>query len=445
MATDILRDGGRRGCGPGSVFGLFSSRTAAILLLAAVIILLVGNVHAEHDNQTFTFPFSGITGSLGNDMQEFVIHNDGAFYVKLKSYVPASPTTYKPRIGFNHPGQFLCPARYVSYIDDPTLGTSYGPYYMEAETYNSYFYLNSPGVSYSLEIEYRRQLVPNDKEPNDTSAQAEDLGNLSPGASITGHLGYLGCVHDLWDYRRFGVTASGSYLFDIRFDSPFREKAGCQVYVHLYDETAGTWVLSHTGPQNADDLGPKQLEAGHTYRMSLQASGCYETIYDGGGTFRVNNKAGAYEVTFTGQAPPTADPFTVTDLTVKPTTLWPGETLNGKVFVQNNKNTPSGKIELSLQVVRLSGNVQEAAKEYALYLAASELKIFEFSLGLLLAPKKITDLAGGRYRIVATARTRDGSGNVTHSSSREVEFNLNPNDKTLTPIIDFIILKKKKE
>lgn len=444
MATAILgRLGGRGESVPGAGCKLVSFLILSVVIMAAILLLYVSNVHGEHDNQTFTFDFSGSTQSWEADMQEFIIHNDGALFVKLKSFVPVSSTTYKPRIGFMKLGQASCPARYISFVDDPALGTSYGPFYMEAETYVSYFFLN-PGVdSYLLEIDYRRQLIANDVEPNDTSDTAEDIGNLPSVTHITGHLGYLGCVHDKKDYRRFAVTTSGNYLFDIQFDSPFREKAECKMYFHLLDETASNWVLSYTGPQNVIALGPKYLEAGHSYLLSMEASGCYNTIYEGGGTFVVDNKAGAYDVTLTAQAAPPTDPFAITDLTVKPSTLWPGESLNGKVFLQNYEAEPSGKIELRLGVVRLSDNKEEAAKEYILSLAASELRIFEFSLGELLAPKKVIDLAGGKYKIVAAARTRNEAGNITFSSTWEVGFEINKNDKTISPIINFIMLNKK--
>lgn len=443
MAAAIVQFAGRRECGQESGCNLVSCLIFAVVVTAAVLLLRVSRVHAEHDNQTFTFDFSGSTQSWDADMQEFIIHNDGVLYVKLKSFVPASSTTYKPRIGFMKMGQAACPARYDSFVDDPALGTSYGPFYMEAETYVSYFFLN-PGVdSYLLEIDYRRQLIANDVEPNDTSDTAEDIGNLPSVAHITGHIGYLGCVHDKKDYRRFGVTTSGSYLFALQFDSPFREKAECKMYFHLLDETASKWVLSYTGPQNTSALGPKYLEAGHTYLLSMETSGCYNTIYEGGGSFVVDNKAGAYDVTLTAQAAPPTNPFAITDLTVKPSLLWPGESLNGKVFLQNYKADPSGKIELRLGVVRLSDNKEAGAKEYTLFLAADELRIFEFSLGELLAPKKAIDLAGGKYKIVALARTRDAAGNITISSAREVGFEVNKHDKTISPIINFIMLNKK--
>lgn len=426
--------------------GLVTNRISFVVMTAALItagiFLFADSTRAEHDIQTYAFEFSG--SAQPQATSNFIIYNDGALYLKLKSYTPSGSTTNKPVIGFRKPGQYLCPARYDSFVDNPAVGISYGPYYMEAETYESYFYLNGGASSYTLEIEYRRQLIPNDTEPNDTTTEARDIGNLAANAHITGHLGYLGCVHDKKDYQRFGVTTSGDYLFNIQFDTPFREKTGCMVYFHLLDETAGEWILSYTGPQNASALGPKPLDTSHTYLLSMEASGCYDTIYEGGGTFVVGNKAGAYDVTLTSQQTPPTEPFAITDLTVKPPVLWPGESLNGKVFLQNYRSSPSDNIELILRVVQLSDNAEAAAKTYSLSLAANELRIFEFSLGGLLAPKQVASLPGGKYKIVAVAQTRDAAGKITNSSSREVGFEVNQHEKNIGAIINFIMLKTKK-
>lgn len=428
-------------CCPKSGFNYLSCLILAAVFILTGFFLLADSAYSEHDNQTYTFAFSGSAQS--QDTKQFITNNDGVFYLKLKSYTPSSSTTDQPVIGFRKPGQASCPDRYDSFVENAVIGITYGPFYMEAETYESFFSLTGGANSYSMEIEYRRQLIPNDVEPNDTTATAQDIGDLTSNEHITGHLGYLGCVHDKKDYQRFGVATSGNYLFDIYFDSPFREKAGCMVYFHLLDETTSTWLLSYTGPQNASALGPKYLDASHTYLMSMETSGCYDTILFGGDALVVGNKAGAYDVTIREQQQ--TDSFTITDLTVKPSTLFPGESLNGKVFIQNNKAVSSGKIELVLRVIRLSDNAEAASKSYSLSLAANELKIFEFSLGELMAPKLVISLTGGKYKIAAVAQTRDSTGKITASSSREVGFEVNQHNKTITPIINFILSKTKKQ
>lgn len=433
-------------CCPRSGSNYISCRIIAVAFILTGLIFIADNAYSEHDIQTYTFEFSGSAQPQATN--QFISYSDGAFYLKLKSYTPSSSTTDKPYIGFRKPGQASCPDRYDSFVENAVIGTTYGPFYMEAETYESLFFLTGGASSYSMEIEYQRQLTPNDVEPNDTMETVQDIGALPPDEHITGHLGYLGCVHDKKDYQRFGVTTSGNYLFDIHFDSPFKEKAGCMVYFHLLDETTSTWLLSYTGPQDASALGPKYLDASHTYLMSMEASGCYDTISEGGGTFVVGNKAGAYDVTIKGQQIQPTDPFTITDLTVNPSTLYPGENMNGKVFIQNNKAVSSNKIELTLRVIRLSNNAEATSKSSSFFLAANELKIFEFSLSELMAPKELLSLTTGKYKIVAIALTRDSIGNVTANSSREVSFEIvsfdvNKNNN-IAPIVNFLMRTKKK-
>ena len=135
-------------------------KCVVVMLLLICTLLFTGTTYAEHDIQTYTFEFNGTTGNLGNDMQEFIIHHDGAFYVTLKSYTPSPSTPASPTLSIGFKGSEppnSCSGRYINFIREPQLGVSYGPYYVQANTYNSYFYLNGgEGTSYSLDIEYRR-------------------------------------------------------------------------------------------------------------------------------------------------------------------------------------------------------------------------------------------------------------------------------------------------
>lgn len=414
-----------------------------MLLVALLFSFCIDIACAEHAAEPVTFTFTGETGDLNNDMQNFTLPYDGALYFKLMSYTPSGATTYTPTIGFMHIGQAPCPARYDWFIDNPVIGTLYGPYYVEAEDYVSYFYLPGGADAYELKIEYRRQLLPNDAEPNDSVGDAQNLGVLTTSNRIDGHIGYLGCIHDRKDYIRFEVSQSGEYLFDLKFDSPFREKSECRLYFHLQDETSGTWLLSYTGSEDAFSLGPKNLDASHTFLMSMESStGCFDTIYEGGGSFIVNNKAGAYTVLLRPQQPMPSEPFAITDLTVNSSTLWPGENMNGKVFIQSY-SPDSQQIELILQLQRLSDGFQVSAKHYPVSLSPNALQIHEFSLRELIAPQEIISLQGGRYKIVATAQKRDPSGQVIASSSMDIAFEINEHDKNVSSIISLFLKKKK--
>jgi len=279
----------------------------SLLLAMAMVVFAAGNAMSDHDIQTYTFVFTGSPIARTPEMKNFTIHNDGAFYFKLKSATPAGTTANPITVGFfptTNPN--TCSDRYISRIENPTVGQNYGPYYMEAGTYKSYYY-HSLGVAttYELEIEYYRQLTPNDVEPNESLATASDIGNISPNDHITGHLGYLGCKQNKHDYIRFGMLSSGNYRVNIHYDPTFSAKPGCVVWFNLYDETAGSWPLSHTGPKDVT-LGPIAFQAGRDYIVSMESSStCYDIFYEGGGAFVVGNKAGAYDIQiYDPNAPP---------------------------------------------------------------------------------------------------------------------------------------------
>lgn len=436
-------------CPIGSGFNYTVCTIITVLLVTVVFFLCTDSAYCEHDTHTFTYDFTGSTDAV--DMQEFTIDNDGALYVKLLSYTPSESTTAKPTIGiFPLPDGISCPDRYYSLVQDAEVGILYGPYYMQADTYRSYFSLLIGADDYFMQIEYRRQLVPNDVEPNDTKAEAQNLGILNRYISmifgITGHLGYLGCIHDQWDYFQFGVDESGEFLFDIQFDTPFKEKTGCIVQFHLMDNTTGT-LLYYDGPQDKTALGPVYLLAAHTFTVQMySSSGCYDTITEGGGTYVLNNKAGAYQI-YLHRIPPPVVPFEITNVTVKPSVLWPGESLNGKVFIQNNESSVSDKMNLILSVYAPGSYFPPVEKEYSSFnLAAHEQRVIEFSLAKLLAPRVVSSLIEGRYDIKATAIIygfiTDGRPN---SSRYMVYFKVMKGKKAIPGPVNLLLKEVKKE
>lgn len=407
-----------------------------LMLLTVLLALSAQRVYGEHDEHTFTFEFSGSSATV--DRQDFIIEYDGALYVKLLSCSDCA--TDKPTIGFmkieDSPG---CPARYQTLEKDAEVGVVYGPYYMQAGSYKSYFATGLDPVDYSMEIEYRRQLVPNDVEPNDDLENPQDLGNLSRFSDISGHLGYLGCIHDRWDYLRFGVVESGAYLFDIQFDSPFREKTGCTLEFRLTDETGGFVVAQYTGPQDVSDL-VANLDVQHTYRIYMLASDCFDTVTDSNVILIVNNKAGAYQISL-HQA---SAPFAITKLTLTPTTIWAGESMDVNVFLQNFTNASIEAIELDLQVIRPAENALLASKQYSVYLSPAELKEINFEFKELMTPEEVLSHDPGEYRIRAVAQLRDASGQVTASSSKEATFEITRDNKDISGGI-YMLLNKEKE
>lgn len=268
------------------------------LLISVIVLFFAGATHADHDIQTYTFEFTGSSTGWPSDTHDFTIYQDGALYFKLKSVV-TDGSHDQIVIGFvptTNPS--TCWLRYASTITNPTIGQTYGPYYVEKGTYQSYyslFYANT--TSYALDIEYRRQLTPNDVEPNDSMTTAQDIGDIVPNSHITGHLGYLGCEHNIRDHIRFGILSSGNYRVNIDFDSTFDDRPNCEVYFHLYDEAAMTWLdASYVGPPDTS-LGPIAFQTGGNYIATMElSSGCYDGININGAWNIVDNKAGAYDI-----------------------------------------------------------------------------------------------------------------------------------------------------
>jgi hypothetical protein len=276
----------------------------SLILAMAMVVFAAGNAMSDHDIQTYTFEFTGSTNAGQFNRQDFIINQDGALYFKLKSVTTTGPTTNPITIGFYPKNQYLCSFRYASTIENPTVGQTYGPYYVAAGTYQSHYALAGVATTnFALDIEYHRQLTPNDAEPNDSMTTPADIGNISPNDHITGHLAYLeggtsGCHHDKKDHIRFGVLSSGNYRVNIHYDPTFSDKPGCVVWFNLYDETAGSWLLNHTGPTDTT-LGPIAFQAGRQYIIVMESStSCYDTIFLPGDPtpYVVGNKAGAYDI-----------------------------------------------------------------------------------------------------------------------------------------------------
>ena len=250
------------------------------LLLAMVTVgFAAGDAIPDHSMQpTNNYVFTGAPAASTAHMQDFTIANDGALYFKLKSVTPAGTQAKPITVGFmttTNPN--TCSDRYISRITNPTVGQTYGPYYMEAGTYKNYYYHSGVATtSYELEIAYHRQLTPNDTEPNDSMQAPWDIGNITLNTPIAGHLGYLGCKQNTHDYIRFGTLSSGNYRVKIHYDPAFRDKPDCVVWFSLHDDTASSWILSHTGPADVT-LGPIAFNASHKYTVSMQSSNTYNT------------------------------------------------------------------------------------------------------------------------------------------------------------------------
>ena len=234
----------------------------SLLLAMAMVVLAAGNALSDHSVQpSSTFVFTGSPIASTPDMQNFTISNDGALYFKLKSATPAGTPTNPITVGFmttTNPN--TCSDRYISHITNPVVGQTYGPYYMEAGTYRSYYYhLGVATTSYELDIEFHRQLTPNDTEPNDSMQTPWDIGN------VTLNIPYHPVTSAIWAVIRTRritfvlVCFLPETIGSISIMMPtFSDKPGCKVYTHFYDETAGSWLnpLSHTGPPDAAALGP---------------------------------------------------------------------------------------------------------------------------------------------------------------------------------------------
>lgn len=282
-------------------------RTFSLFLLAmAMVISAAGDALSDHSYlPQKTFNFNGSPAALQLEMKEFVTYEDGALYFRLKSLAPAG--TPADTVGFvstNDP--YACPARYYTTVKNPTVGQTYGPYYMEAGTYKSYYLSSAATTLYELEIEYHPQLTPNDAEPNDSTTSASDIGDIDRNEHITGHLGYLGCKHSIQDCIRFGVLTSGKYRMNVHYDPSFGAKPGCEVCLFLSSESPNIPMLSRCGPPDATELGPVDFKAGNKYLITLWSSTlCYDEVADSGTMYIVNNKAGGYDVqVYDPSAPP---------------------------------------------------------------------------------------------------------------------------------------------
>ena len=274
------------------------SLVRGIWILALAIITLAISVRDALPDHSYLpqkiFNFTGSPAALHLEMKEFVIYEDGALYFRLKSLAPAG--TAADTVGFVSTNDPACPARYFTTVKNPTVGQTYGPYYMEAGTYKSY-YLSAATTLYELEIEYHPQLTPNDAEPNDLTTSPSDIGDIDRNEHITGHLGYLGCKHSKQDYIRFGVLTSGKYRMNIHYDPAFSAKTGCEVCLFLSNESPYFPILNRCGPPDAAELGPVDFKAGNKYLITIWSSMlCYDEMADSGWKYIVNNKAGAYDV-----------------------------------------------------------------------------------------------------------------------------------------------------
>lgn len=414
-------------------------QVVVIILSLAITILSVKISCAEHEVRTISnvFNFTGTTGDLGNDMQEFTIPEDGAVYFTLKSFTPSDALRYDVVLaaGFMRLGPG-CSARYISTIRGPFVGQTYGPFYMKADSYVSYFYLNGgAGTEYALEIDYRPQLIPNDQEENDAAADSYAAEDASPGSTITGHVGYLGCEHDKKDFASFGVTQPGEYDLTLELDDAFFEINSCDIFVYLYDKTERKLKAKWTGPGSTKTtfIETVALDKNNDYQLSIEAKRCYETIFEGGGSFVTNNKAGGYTFEFV-QNEVTVKEFAIADLSIKPSVLWPGESFNGKVLVQNNATAST--VKLSLQIVRLRDNSVVTTKDYLFSVSPNCLNLNELSLGEVMGNTPILSLEGGNYILRATA----SSTGVT--SSADVSFSVNEGGRNVVPIINFLIQLK---
>lgn len=324
------------------------------LLLAMVTVgFAAGDAIPDHSMQpTNNYVFTGAPAASTAHMQDFTIANDGALYFKLKSVTPAGTQAKPITVGFmttTNPN--TCSDRYISRITNPTVGQTYGPYYMEAGTYKNYYYHSGVATtSYELEIAYHRQLTPNDTEPNDSMQAPWDIGNITLNTPIAGHLGYLGCKQNTHDYIRFGTLSSGNYRVKIHYDPAFRDKPDCVVWFSLHDDTASSWILSHTGPADVT-LGPIAFNASHKYTVSMQSSNtCYHYINDGGGLFVDVNQAGGYEIQiYDPSAPP---PVTIRWGSVEKATGNVSKKPNAKYLVMNIENfgtsPQSGYVEITV-------------------------------------------------------------------------------------------------
>ncbi len=120
--------------------------------------------------------------------------------------------------------------------------------------------------------------------------------------------------------------------------------------------------------------------------------------------------------------------------------MFPGENLNGKVFIKNETNSISGEIELLVRVIRLNDGTQVGVEHYYFHLNPQQLKTIEFSLNELIAPVKVINLKGGKYKIVALAETINSAGQIITSSQNEIGFEIIQGRKGITPIVNFILI-----
>jgi|GEM_PF-1100729 len=141
----------------------------------------------------------------------------------------------------------------------PSSGVIYGGYGLKAGNYRLSVDRYSGYGGYTLTATYSAQTIPNDFEPNDTFAGANQISN---NGDTPGHLGYAGGGNgttDTIDYHKINLTADGEFKLKIVFDTTL------SVYrITIYD-IDGSWPVSVYYPSSGVIYGGYGLKAGNYY------------------------------------------------------------------------------------------------------------------------------------------------------------------------------------
>ncbi len=148
------------------------------------------------------------------------------------------------------------------------LSGSYGPVPLKAGSYYIKVYRKDGYGAYTLDVTQTGQPLVNDTEPNDAFQYA---AVATVGASVTGHLGYMGggsgSSSDREDWWQITLGSSGALTLEAAIDATLN--LNTTYGLSIYDVNGSSRVSYFSGPAGGSDLsgnyGPVPLNAGTYY------------------------------------------------------------------------------------------------------------------------------------------------------------------------------------
>jgi hypothetical protein len=154
----------------------------------------------------------------------------------------------------------------IETIDAPNLAP--GTYYLLVRRYSSF-------CGYTVQSSFTPLAQPNDTEPNDTAAQAQ---NIPLNGSVTGHIGYAsGGTLDAADYFKITIPADGRLFLTVTQD-----RDGDVVDVNFYDINGTTEITRSRSTSKIETIDVPNLTPGTYYLLVYRYSNfCGYTVQSG--------------------------------------------------------------------------------------------------------------------------------------------------------------------